>query len=136
MRVDRCRRHVQRQREDDGSGDDALHRGKDDLFRGDGGYGQWTHDAVVDLARNAELLSQRQRDGGDAAEHNRNGHESRQQHGGEIAAGHLRSGVHRGAAGHVRHDVGKDEQEEQRIHADAYCERKELAPQHIQVSEQ
>ena len=83
--VDRRGGDVVGEREDDGGGDHALHGGEDDLLDGDGGDGQGTHDAVVDLAGDAELLGERQGDGGDAGEHDGDGHEAGQQDGGEVA---------------------------------------------------
>ena len=128
-------RHVGCEREDDGGGDDGLHGGEADLFNGDGGHGQRTHDAVVDLAGDAELLREGQSDGGDAGEHDGDGHEAGQEDGREIVAGHGCGGVHGGATGHVRHDVGEHEQEQQRVHADADDEREELTPQHVGVAQ-
>src|SRR6185312_4432317 len=39
-----------------------------------------------------------------------------------------------GAAGHVRHDVREDEQEQQRVHADTDGKRPDLTAQNIQVT--
>ena len=45
-------------------------------------------------------------------------------------------GVHGGAAAHVRHDVGEDEEEEQRVHADADDEGEELAAEDVEVAQE
>ncbi len=74
------------QREDDGGGDHALQGGEADLFDGDGGDRKRAHDAVVDLAGDAELLRERKGDGGDAGEHDGDGHEAGEQDGGEVDA--------------------------------------------------
>ena len=52
------------------------------------------------------------------------------------AACHRGSGVHGRAAAHVRHDVGEDEEEEQRIHDDADEEGDHLAAQDVQVAQE
>ncbi len=131
-------RDVIRHGKDDGGGDDALEGGEDDLLDGDGGHGQRTHDAVVDLAGDAELLREWERDSSDAGEHDGDGHETGEEDCGEVdaAAGHGRGGVHGGTPAHVRHDDGEDEEEEQRVHADADDEGQEFAAEHEQVAEE
>ncbi len=79
-------RDVVGKREDDGRGDDGLHGGEDDLLHGDGGDRQRAHDAVVDLAGDAELLRERQGDGGDAGKHDGDGHEAGEEDGRKVGA--------------------------------------------------
>ena len=124
------------QRVDDGGGDHALHGGEADFFDGDGGNGQRAHDAVVDLAGDAELLGEGKCDGGDAGEHDGDGHEAGEQNGREGTAGHGGGGVHGGADAHVGDDVGEDEEEEQRVHADADDEGEELAAEDVEVAQE
>ena len=47
--------------------------------------GSGAHDAVVDLAGDAELLREWQRDGGDAGEHDGHSHQAGQKNGAEAA---------------------------------------------------
>ena len=134
MRLDRHGRDVIRQRKDDTRRNHALHGGKHDLFGSHRPHRQRTHHPVVDLARDAKLLRQRQRDCGDAGEHDRDRHQPWQQHRAEATAGagHLRGRIHAtAAAAHMRQHVGKHKQEQQRVHAHANRKRKQLAPQHV-----
>ena len=61
--------------------DDALDGAEADFFDGDGSYRERAHDAVVDFAGDAELLRERKSYGSDAAEHDGDGHESREENG-------------------------------------------------------
>ena len=111
--------------------------GEDDLLDSDGADGQGAHDAVVDFAGDAELLREGKGDGGDAGEHDGDGHEAGEEDGAESAAtgrGHASDGAQFGAADHVRHDVGEDEEEEQRVHGDANEEGEDFAREHAEVA--
>ena len=118
MREDRRAGNVVGEGKDDGGGEDALDGGEDDLLDGDEADGEGTHDAVVDFAGDAELLGEGEGYGGDAREHDGDGHEAGKEDGAEASgAGHACGGAEAGASGHVGHDEGEDEEEEQRVHA-------------------
>ena len=117
---------------DQQGGDDALHGAEADLLQRHGPQRQRAHDPVVDLARDAELARQRQRNGGDSREHDRHSHESRQKDGPKVNPAGDR---HRIAPAHARQDEGEDKQEQERLHSHPQQERQKLPRQHAQIAQ-
>ena len=130
-----CRRNVVRQRKDNAGGDHALHRRETDLLDRDGGTGSG-HITRSSISR---VMPNSCASGSATAAMPLNMMATAISPGSSTVLKSRcrpsRRRVHRRAAAHVRHDVGEDEQKQQRIHADADDEREELAAQHVQVAQ-
>ena len=121
------------EREDQERAEDALERAEADLFKGHGRDRQRAHDAVIDLAGDAELLRQGQSDCGDAGEHDGDGHQAGSRTVPKFTPPAAAMGLPTPSA-HVREDVREDKEEEQRLHDDAQGEWPKLTTQHTEIA--
>jgi hypothetical protein len=104
---------------------------EDQLLDGNQRHRQRGQHPVFNLARGAQFHGQRQRHRRDALEHHADGHQSRD---------HDRREAHSGRTGldllaDMGKNVGEDEHEQQRVHHRPGHERRQPAPQHLQVAQ-
>jgi hypothetical protein len=110
----------------------ACARGEQDLLDGDDVHVRRRHDAVLDLARAAELGRQRQRDRGDALEEHGDRDEAGDEHGGEPCIAGSSCADRLADAGE---DEREHEDEQQRLHERAGEELGPVAAQDAQVAQ-
>ena len=112
--------------EDDSPGDEPAQRREDDLLHSDQADRQGREQAIIDLARVAQVENQGQRHPLQRRHDDGQPDDTRQQYGGEPGPGETDAGQH----------LAEDEEEEQRLQQHLQEEGDKFSPRHDQVAAQ